>query len=111
EEALKREKRISKALFQGEVRQLSAEEIKEGIRDVPSTTVSDSHFPLVDFLMQVGAAQSKREAREFIRNGAISVNDERQTDPQIQIDRIEKIDGRFLVIRRGKKNVFLCEVQ
>lgn len=111
EEALKRAKRISKALFQGEVRQLSAEEIKEGFRDVPSTTVSDSHFPLVDLLIQVGAAQSKREAREFIRNGAISVNDERQTDPQIQIDRIEKIDGRFLVIRRGKKNVFLCEVQ
>ncbi len=110
EEALKRAIRISKALFHGEVRQLSAEEIKEGFQDVPSLTVSDNKLPLVDLLIQIGAAKSKREAREFIRNGAISVNDKRQTDPQIEIDQLDRITDRFLVLRRGKKNYFLCEV-
>ena len=111
EEALKKAIRISNALFQGEVRQLTAEEIQEGFQDVPSTIVSDHQLPLVDLLIQVGAAKSKREAREFIRNGAINVNDQRQTDTQLSIDQLEKIAGRFLVIRRGKKNYFLCEVQ
>lgn len=110
EEALRKAIRISKALFDGEVRQLSADEIKEGFQDVPSVTVPDTKLPLVDLLIQVGAAKSKREAREFIRNGAISVNDQRQTDPQMEIDQMERIAGRFLVLRRGKKNYFLCEV-
>lgn len=110
EEALRKAIRISKALFDGEVRQLSVDEIKEGFQDVPSVTVPDTKLPLVDLLIQVGAAKSKREAREFIRNGAISVNDQRQTDPQMEIDQMERIAGRFLVLRRGKKNYFLCEV-
>jgi len=111
EEALQRAIRISHALFKGEVRQLTAEEIQEGFQDVPSATVSDPQLPLIELLIQVGAAKSKREAREFIRNGAISVNDQRQTDTQLTIDQFDKIAGRYLVIRRGKKNYFLCEVQ
>lgn len=110
EEALQKAIRISKALFSGEVAHLSADEIKDGFQDVPSVVISDTNLSFVDLLIQVGAAKSKREAREFIQNGAIRVNDQRQTDPQITVDQIHRIAERFLVIRRGKKNYFLCEV-
>lgn len=111
EEALRRAKRISEALFQGQVTHLTAEEIKEGFQDVPSTTTTNHALPLVDLLIQVGAAPSKREARQLIKSGAITVNDQRQTDTYTQIDQINHIDDRFLIIRRGKKNYFLCEVE
>lgn len=110
EEALKKAIRISKALFDGNVAQLSADEIEEGFQDVPSATVTDRNLPLVELLIQVGAARSKREAREFIQNGAISVNDQRQTDIQMTIDQLEPIAGSYLIIRRGKKNYFLSKV-
>lgn len=110
EEALKKALRISKALFDGNVAQLSADEIEEGFQDVPSATVTDRNLPLVELLIQVGAARSKREAREFIQNGAISVNDQRQTDIQMTIDQLEPIAGSYLIIRRGKKNYFLSKV-
>lgn len=109
-EALERAIRISHALFQGEVTHLTAKEIQEGFQDVPSTQTTDPQLPLVDLLIQVGAAPSKREARELIKNGAITVNDTRQTDTYIHISQIQRIAKRYLIIRRGKKNYFLCEV-
>lgn len=110
EEALKKAIRISKALFDGNVAQLSADEIEEGFQDVPSCTITDRNLSLVELLIQVGAARSKREAREFIQNGAISINDQRQTDIQMTIDQLEPIAGSYLIIRRGKKNYFLSKV-
>jgi tyrosyl-tRNA synthetase len=111
EQALARAIRISHALFQGEVTQLDASEIVEGFRDVPSTIVNDTALPLVDLLIQVGAAPSKREARQLITSGAITVNEQRQTDTYTQIDQLNRVAGRFFIIRRGKKNYYLCEVQ
>jgi tyrosyl-tRNA synthetase len=109
-EALQRAVNITKAFFQGEIRQLTEQEIKEAFRDVPSTTIAQASLPLVDALIQVGAAKSKREAREFIRNGAITVNDRRVTSVETKVSDLEQIAGAYLVIRRGKKKYYLCEL-
>ncbi|WP_089972173.1 tyrosine--tRNA ligase [Lihuaxuella thermophila] len=109
-EACERAVRISQALFRGDLKSLSADEIAEGFQDVPSAKIEGPEVPLVDALVQVGAAKSKREAREFITNGAITVNDEKVTCLDTKAGEIPALDGKYLVIRRGKKKYYLCEV-
>ncbi|RAL25664.1 tyrosine--tRNA ligase [Thermoflavimicrobium daqui] len=110
EEALQRAIHITNSLFHGEIRNLTGQEITEAFQDVPSTTLSDQQGSLVDALVQVGAAKSKREAREFISNGAITVNDVKVTHIATKLAELAPLDGKYLVIRRGKKKYYLCEV-
>lgn len=101
--------RISQALFSGEIRALTAQEIADGFNDVPFATFAmDAAITLVDLLVEVGACTSKRQAREDIQNGAISVNGEKCTALDAAIGADDKIGGTFVVIRRGKKNYFLA---
>lgn len=111
EEALQRAQKITEALFHGELQNLSPDEIAEGFSDVPSTRIQEPTLPMVDVLVQVGAAKSKREAREFIRNGAVTVNGVRLTSVETQVNQLDHLGGKYLVIRRGKKNYYLCEME
>ncbi|MCL6446383.1 MAG: tyrosine--tRNA ligase, partial [Alicyclobacillus sp.] len=78
--ALARAERISQVLFSGRIQELSVDEIREGLQDVPSADFpSDAAPTLVDLLIAVGACSSKRQAREDITNGAVSINGERCT--------------------------------
>ncbi len=97
EEALK----ISKALFSGDIKSLTAKEIEMGFNDLPSTEGKNN--TLVDALIEVKLASSKREAREFIRNGAVSVNGDKVTDESFTLTQDIAIEGKFIVLRRGKK--------
>ena len=62
---------------------------------------------ILDALVQVGAASSKREAREFVANGAVSVNGEKVTDVNAEITADNFIEGTYIVIKRGKKNYYI----
>lgn len=97
DEALK----ISQALFSGDIKSLSAKEIEMGFNDLPST--EGKEFSLVDALIEVKLASSKREAREFIRNGAVSVNGDKVTDETLVLTKNIAIEKKFVVLRRGKK--------
>ncbi|WP_027964236.1 tyrosine--tRNA ligase [Halalkalibacillus halophilus] len=99
--------RISQALFNGDVKSLSKDEVALGFKDVPSFDLEESEKPLIDLLVEAKISSSKRQAREDIGNGAIYINDERQTDLQYNLDDKDKIDGAFTIIRRGKKKYFL----
>lgn len=107
--ALERAEKISSALFGGGVKNLSALEVEEGFSEVPSATVDHSQIGLVDLLIQVGAVASKRQAREAIGSGSIYINDIRYTDVETSVSQIERLDGKYLVIRRGKKNYYLIK--
>lgn len=98
EEAVK----ISKALFSGDIKCLTAKEIEMGFGDLPSITLNEN-LPLVDTLISVGLAKSKRESREFILNGAVSVNGDKCQDVELVLNKGIAIEGKFIVIRRGKK--------
>ena len=97
EEALK----ISKALFSGNIKDLTVNQIEMGFGDLPST--SNGNNTLVDTLIELKLASSKREAREFIRNGAVSLNGEKVTDEALVLSSELAIEGKFIVLRRGKK--------
>lgn len=109
QDALNRAEKISGALFGGGLRNLSAAEIEEGFSDVPSATMENPETGLIDLLVQGGVVSSKRQAREAIVSGAIYINDVRHTDVETTVPQLERLDGKYLVIRRGKKNYYLIK--
>ncbi len=94
--------KISKALFSGDIKALTAKEIEMGFGDLPSINLHDN-LTLVDALIETSLAKSKREAREFIQNGAVSLNGDKCQDLEHILSTSDAIDGKFIVIRRGKK--------
>ena len=62
---------------------------------------------IADLVVNIGGASSKREAREFINNGAISVNGEKVTDINTVIDENMFIEGTYIIVKRGKKNQYI----
>lgn len=100
--------RISKALFSGDIKSLSKEEIAEGFKDVPSVTVTED-LNLVDALIASNLASSKREAREFTKNNAVSVNGEKVNDVDFMVSKELAIDNEFTVLKRGKKKYALIK--
>ncbi|MGM0853540.1 MAG: tyrosine--tRNA ligase [Bacillota bacterium] len=107
EEALDQAIRITQALFSGEIKSLSASEILEGFKDVPSfEQPKGDAIGLIDLLVNGKISPSKRQAREDVGNGAIYINGERVTDLQHEIHENDMIEGQFTIIRRGKKKYF-----
>ncbi len=100
--------RISKALFSGDIKSLSISEIKDGFKDVPSIQISED-MNLIDLLIEAKLASSKREAREFIKNNAISVNGEKQNSLDFMVKKENALDKQFTVLRRGKKKYSLVK--
>lgn len=94
--------KISHALFSGDIKALTAKEIEMGFGDLPSINLHDD-LTLVDALIEASLAKSKREAREFIQNGAVSLNGDKCQDLEHILSTSDAIEGKFIVIRRGKK--------
>lgn len=111
EDALKDAIRISQALFSGDLKSLSAKELKDGFKDVPQVTLSNATTNIVEVLIETGISPSKRQAREDVNNGAIYINGERQQDVNYALAPEDKIDGEFTIIRRGKKKYFMVNYQ
>ncbi|EJD5757393.1 tyrosine--tRNA ligase [Staphylococcus pseudintermedius] len=110
-DALAEAQRISQALFKGDLKLLSAEEIKAGFKDVPQVTLSNETTNIVDALVETKISSSKRQAREDITNGAIYINGERQQDLAYTLSSDDRYDDTFTIIRRGKKKYFMVNYQ
>jgi tyrosyl-tRNA synthetase len=108
EAAINQAIRITEALFSGDIASLSSDEIAVGFKDVPSVAVNEN-LGLIDLLVTVGAASSKREAREFITNNGVSVNGKKQNELEFIVEKENAIDEKFTVVRRGKKKYFLVQ--
>lgn len=106
EEEFNRAFEMSKALFSGKVKNLTKNEIFDVFKDVPTfeTKVGQN---IVDVLVDNKICQSKREAREFINAGSITINEEKITSEDYTIDSDLAIDNEVLVLRRGKKKYFI----
>jgi len=99
--------KMTDALFNGDIKKLSAAQIDEGFKDVPHTDIEGS-INIVDLIVKAGAASSKREAREFIKNGAILINSDKIVDSKYIITIGNAIENKFIVIKRGKRNYYLA---
>lgn len=91
EDALNDAIRISQALFSGDLKSLSAKELKDGFKDVPQVTLSNDTTNIVEVLIETGISPSKRQAREDVNNGAIYINGERQQDVNYALAPEDKI--------------------
>ncbi len=98
--------KITEALFNNEIKKLNAKQIAEAFQDFDIKKVEIGE-PLVDLLIRIGASQSKREAKEFITNGAITINDEKYTDVLTSIND-DMFIYNYLIIKRGKKNYYIA---
>ncbi|MFK8792863.1 tyrosine--tRNA ligase [Planococcus plakortidis] len=103
EEALLDAQRITKALFSGDLKSLSAGEMKAAFKDVPSVEMPKQAKPIVDLIVDGKVSPSKRQAREDITNGAISINGEKIRDLEYVVDDKDRLDDEFAIVRRGKK--------
>ena len=104
EEAYHQALNITEQLFAGNIKNLSATELKQGLSNVPNYAVqAEDNLNIVELLVTSGIVNSKRQAREDVQNGAIYVNGERVQDLDYNLSDSDKIDGELTVIRRGKK--------
>ncbi len=110
-EALKTAEKITEVLFSGEIQELTTAEVAEAFHGVPSEEISNDPINLVDLLIATNVDKSKRQAREDIQNGAIRINGEKLTDTTLEIDPKTSFDGKYIVIRRGKKKYFLAQIK
>ncbi|MFD1432811.1 tyrosine--tRNA ligase [Lacticaseibacillus yichunensis] len=111
EEAVKQAEAISAALFSGDVQDLTAEEIKQGFSQVPQKSSPAVAENIITWLVDTtGIEPSRRQAREDVQNGAITVNGQREQDLDAVIDPASHFDGKYVIVRRGKKKYFLVNV-
>ena len=115
EDGLSRARQATAALFGGELEGLSAEEIADIFADVPSSEVERGRLGgegilVVELLATSGLVPSKGEARRSIEGGGIYVNGRRVDDVDTRITVAQAVEGRFLVLRKGKKNYQLIRV-
>ncbi|WP_028125037.1 tyrosine--tRNA ligase [Eremococcus coleocola] len=98
---------ITKALFTGDVAQLNEKQIRDGFKNMPQFTAPQTNNTLAIWLTDIGLVDSRRQAREFVSNGAISLNGQKITDVDYPISSDLAIGGKYLIVRRGKKNYYL----
>lgn len=110
EELLEQAKRITAALFSGDIKSLTANEIEQGFKEMPTFEASQESKNIIDWLVDLGIEPSKRQAREDITKGALSMNGERITDLELEVTADQAIGGRFILIRKGKKNYSLVKL-
>ena len=97
---------ISECLFSDRIWELSASEIIDSIKDIPKFNVNSDEL-LLDVLVNNKVVSSKREAREMISAGAISINGKKETSLEKNITKKDAIEDKVLLIKKGKKNYFL----
>lgn len=106
EESYQNAVKISESLFNGDIKSFSKKDIEVAFKGLDVFNV-ESDLNIVDLLVNSGACSSKREAREFVGNGSITLNGEKVTDLDFVITREKCIENTYIVIRRGKKKYFI----
>ncbi len=98
---------ISRALFSGEVESLTEPQLDLACRTMPTTALGREEaerLSVIDLLIRVGLAASRREGRDLVSAGAISINGQRVKSVEATLSREMARFGRFIIIRKGKKS-------
>ena len=111
EAALQDALKITNALFTGDVQQLNADEIEQGFKNMPTFESEKVEQNLATWLVDLGIEPSRRQSREDIQNGAISINGEKITDLEYVWTPEQSFEGCFVLVRRGKKKYFLVKLK
>ncbi len=104
EEEYNKAVKISESLFSGDIKDLTLEEINDAFKDVPNFELKEES--LIDMLVNNKITSSKREAREFLNAGSITLNGEKVTDENMTINKQIAIGGEAIIVRKGKKKYY-----
>lgn len=97
-------------LFNNKFSDLSKKDIEDLFQNADIKEI-EAGKNIVDTLVDLGAVSSKREAREFLGNGAISINGEKVSDLDLAVNQDLFIEGKYLVVKRGKKNYYVGKLK
>lgn len=100
--------RISEALFKGNFNDLSNEELGEAFKGNEVKEI-ELNKNILDVLLEMNVATSKRQAREFISGNSIEIKGEKVKDLDKTITEQDLINNTFLIIKRGKKNYYIAK--
>ncbi|HET6745071.1 MAG TPA: tyrosine--tRNA ligase [Candidatus Limnocylindria bacterium] len=105
-----RVKSASQAIFgQGDLRDLDEATLRAVASSLPHAEV-DGEFPgIADLLVASGLASSRSDARRTISDGGAYLNNGRMTDAEQRPAATDLLHGRWLVLRRGKRNVAIVQ--
>ena len=106
EESYNEAVKISESLFSGDISTFTKKDIEVAFKGLDPFKITED-INLIDLLVNNGICSSKREAREFVTNGSISINGERVTDLEFMITKDTCIENEYLVVRRGKKKYYI----
>lgn len=102
EKALK----ITNALFKGNLKDLDSDELKDALVGFDTKEI-ENDLPLVEVLVAAEIASSKREAREWIKQGSIQVNGEKITDEMFMVNKDLAMTENKSIIKKGKRNYYV----
>ena len=105
-EEFKKAEEMSQLLFSGNIQKLSVNDLRIGLKDVPHFDITEE-MNLVEFLVNHKIASSKREAREWITAGSITVNGKRITDLDFIVSKENALEQTLTIIRRSKKKYYV----
>jgi tyrosyl-tRNA synthetase len=116
ESGLAAAERATKALFSGDIEGLDGDEIAEVFADVPSSevaaeTLGGEGMSMIDLLVETELASSRGDARRSIEGGGVYANNVRVEDVGATVRIDQAIEGRFLLLRKGKKRYHLVAVK
>lgn len=97
---------MSEALFSEDITKLSLNDILASLKDIPRFTLTEDIL-LVDLLVNNGICSSKREAREMIGSGAISINNKKETNVEKMVTKSDLIEEKIVIVKKGKKKYYL----
>jgi tyrosyl-tRNA synthetase len=106
--------RASGALFGSSIADLGEDEMLVALQEAPAATLQRSvldppGLPIADLLVAAGLASSKGAARRLAAQGGVYLNDERVGNPEQMVTSANLLHGRYLVLRKGKKDYALAE--
>lgn len=110
EKLMKQAERISQILFSGDIRRLSVHELEQAFEKVPSVKIEAQRQNIIDWLVATKIEPSKRQARQDVQSGAITVNGQKADSEQFVVDSSDSFGGKYVVVRKGKRNYFLAKV-
>lgn len=108
EEEYQKAVEISRALFSGDIKKIPSNQIGKIFAKVDHIAITEEKN-IIDFLADNKICSSKREAREFVNAGSITLNGEKVNDLETTISKDIALDNKYVVIRKGKKKYFLGE--
>jgi tyrosyl-tRNA synthetase len=113
-DALREAVTASQALFSGNVRELSFPMLLEAFAAAPSSELARERLAgagvdLIDVMVETGVAKSKREARQFVTTGAVTVNGDKVGEG-FSLSEATLLHDQVALIRRGKKTWHMCRI-